>query len=141
MKNFSALILIVVLLAGCAAINRAFNAAAPNQVVNGVEIPGTHTPTPLTKDVADAIPYGSYALSFILLGVNFYQKVQSNKLSKGLSATIQAIEVASKEPAIKDAIAQLKVELSTAHQIADVQPLINRLMKKLGFPADIKPLA
>lgn len=135
MKQFSYVLLLFVFFAGCAWMNKALNTAAPNQVVNGVEVPGTHTPTPLTNDVAGAIPYGPFALSLLLLGVNFFQKYQANKLEKGLASTIQAIEIASKDPEIKDAISQLKVELSNAHQIVNVQPLINRIMAKLGFPA------
>ena len=137
----SLIIPFLLLIVGCAWFGRTIDTIAPNQVVNGVEVPGTHVAAPFTKDVADAIPFGSIALSALLLGVNFWQKVKANKLTAGLASTIQAIEAAGKDPAIASAIAQLKVALSNAHQIANVQPLINDLMAKLGFPADIKPIA
>ena len=136
MKNvFSLMMVMALLLVGCAAMDRGLNSAAPNQIVNGVEVPGTHTATQLTQDIANAIPYGGVVLPFLLLCINFVQKVQANRLTKGLKATIQAIEIAGKDPSTAAAIAQLKIELSHAHEIADVQPLVNNIMKKLGFPA------
>ncbi len=124
---------LVLMFAGCAAAENALNKIAPNQInaETNQEIPGTHTPTPLTADTAGAIPYGSIALSILLLGVNFFQKYQADKVGKGLKSTIQAIEVAGNDPAMADAISKLKVQLSNAHQVAGIQPVIQDILAKI----------
>lgn len=124
-------IAVVVMFAGCAAIGKVADTIAPNQKdAQGNPIPGTHTPTPITADTAGAIPYGTVVLSGFLLAINFWQKFQSDKLGKGLSSTVQAIEQAGKDPSIADAISKLKVALSNAHQVAGIQPLINDIIAK-----------
>lgn len=134
MRNtfFLGLIIFSFILTGCAFLNKGLNKIAPPQYdEQGNEIPGTHSPTPLAKDVADSIPYGSVALNGLLLVVNFIQKVKSDKVAKGLKSTVMAIEQASKDPAIRDAIEQLKEELSNAHKIAGVRPLIKEMLAKI----------
>ncbi len=135
---------VILMFVGCAAIAKVTDKIAPNQtqVVSTtdpntgvttntvVEIVGTHTATPITADTAGMIPYGSLVLNAFLLAVNFFQKVQSDKLGKGLTSTIQAIETAGNDPAIATAVAQLKVDLANAHQIAGIQPLINDIIAK-----------
>lgn len=122
----------IILLVGCSAIGKLADNIAPNQVdAQGNPIPGTHTATPITADTAGAIPYGTVVLSGFLLLVNFWQKVQADKVGKGLKSTIQAIEIAGKDPATAAAIAQLKLDLSNAHQIAGIQPLINDILAKI----------
>lgn len=149
MKQF--LLIFVLVLGGCTAIDRAVNHIAPNQTeivqatdpVTGVttnsivEVPGTHEPLPITKDTAAAIPYGTFALGLLLLGVNFYQSMQAKKLklvtdqtATGLKATVLAIEQASQDPEIKDAITKLKVALANAHQVAGVEPIIRDILAK-----------
>lgn len=135
---------VLTMLVGCAALNKGLNTIAPNQTqtvsvtdpVTGVvttkvvEIPGSHTPTPITADTAGAIPYGTVVLSGLLLAVNFWQKFQNDKLGKGLISTVQTIETVGKDPAIADAIEKLKVALANAHQVAGIQPLINDIIAK-----------
>lgn len=130
---------------GCVAAEKALNKIAPNQTrvvsttdpVTGitsnsvVEIAGTHTATPLTADTAAAIPYGSIALSILLLGVNFIQKYQADKVGKGLKSTVQAIEMAGEYPSMAPQIAKLKLQLANAHQIAGVQPIIQDILAKI----------
>lgn len=130
---------------GCSALGKAVNTIAPNQTevvsttdpITGVitntvvEVPGSHIALPITNSAAGAIPYGPIALAGLLLIVNFYERYRSNKVGKGLQSTIQAIELAGKDPATAAAIAELKVKLSQAHQYAGVQPLINDILAKL----------
>lgn len=142
----------VLMFAGCSALNKAVNAVAPNQTQtvsttdpatgvttnSVVEVPGTHTLTPIAADTAAAIPYGTIVVSILLLGLNGFQmyqaklaKIKSDKTATGLVATVQAIELASQDPTISAAIAKLKVILSNNHQVADVQPLINDILAQL----------
>ena|SRR3990167_5883918 len=124
------LTLVMALLTGCALIDK----IAPSRYdESGNRIPGTHEASPLAQDAAGAIPYGGVALSVLLLVTNVFEKFKSYKTTKGLMATIRAIELAAKDPETKEAIAKLKVQLSTAHQSANVQPLINRLLAQLKF--------
>lgn len=124
------MLFVCVLLAGCSLIDR----FAPSQIdEQGQVIPGTHELTPVAKDVTDAIPYGGVVTSVLLLVLNFVERAKSKKTSDGLMATIRAIEQASKDPETKDAIARLKIQLSEAHQSANVQPLINRLLSQIKF--------
>lgn len=123
-------LVLMVTLAGCAAASK----FAPSQLdANGQPIAGTHQLTPLAKDVTDAIPYGGVGASMLLLVWNFVERARSNRTTVGLKATIKAIEVAAKDPETKDAIAKLKLQLSEAHQSANVQPLINRLLAQVKF--------
>lgn len=122
------LVLTLVLFAGCALLNK----AAPSQLDEmGQPIPGTHTANPVVENVAASIPYGSVGLNALLLLTNFIEIYREKKIKKGLMATIRAIEQASKDPKIQDAIAKLKELLANAHSAADVQPLINDLIAKI----------
>ena len=94
---------------------------------------GYREATEITKDVADAVPYGSGALAVILAISNGWILVQKRKTDKGLWATVKAIEAASKDPAMSTMIAQLKVQLAAAHKDVNVQPLINRLLSRIKF--------
>ena len=124
------LVLALSMVVGCAFLEK----VAPPQIdEQGVTVPGTHQLTPLAQDVAGAIPYGGVATTVMLLIWNFFEVEKARKTSTGLMATIRAIEVASKDPEIKDAIEKLKVQLAAAHQSANVQPLINRLLAQLKF--------
>ncbi len=126
------LISVVLCFAGCTAISKVADNIAPDQVdAQGNQIPGSHTPTPITADTAGMIPYGGFVLSAFLLALNFYQKVQADKVGKGLKSTIQAIEVAGNDPAMADAVAKLKVQLSNAHQVAGIQPVIQDVLAKI----------
>lgn len=130
---FGVMLSAVIMFVGCSAAIKLADKIAPNQIdpVTNSEIVGTHTPTPITEGTAGVIPYGTIVLSAFLLAVNFYQRFQANKVGKGLKATIQAIEQAGEEPATAAAIADLKIKLSQAHQIAGVQPLINSILAKI----------
>lgn len=130
MKILAMLLVIILCFTGCVLLSK----IAPPQIdERGQPIPGTHQLTPLAQAGADAIPFGGVAASFLLLITNFLEIAKSKKTKKGLIATIRAIEEASQDPAIKDAIAQLKIKLASAHKSADVQPLINELLAKLKF--------
>lgn len=120
----------VICLAGCAMLNK----IAPSQNdVEGNPLPGTHELIQPVKDVTDAIPYGGVATSVLLLVWNFLEKAKANKTTAGLMSTIRAIEAASKDPEIKDAIAKLKIKLAESHQTANVTPLIKQLLSKIKF--------
>lgn len=122
----------LLIFAGCAAIGSAVDKIAPSQVdALGNKIPGTHVATPITADTAGAIPYGSFALNLLLLAVNGLEIYKKNKIGKGLKSTIQAIEQTGEDPSMTDAIAKLKVNLSNAHQVAGVQPIINDILAKI----------
>ncbi len=126
------LLLMVVCFVGCAALSRTVNSIAPSQVdPSGNVIPGSHTALPITSDTAGAIPYGSFVLNALLLGWNFVEKAKANKVKSGLIATVQAIEKAGQDPAIKDAIVTLKEDLSHAHDVAGVQPIIKDILAKI----------
>ncbi len=126
------LLSLILFVSGCAASASLLNKVAPNQVdSSGKEIPGTHTAIPIAQDTAGAIPYGSLALNGLLLVVNFIQKVQNDKIGRGLKSTVQAIEQAGKDPSIAEAVSKLKVDLSNAHDIANVKPLINDILAKV----------
>lgn len=142
------LLVSVLVFSGCKALGTTLNTVAPNQTqqvidpvtntVSNVEIVGTHTLTPLAKDTADAIPYGTVISSIFLLAINGFQlfqarlaKIKADKTATGLIATVQAIEQASKDSTIAPAIAKLKVLLANNHQVADVQPLINDILARL----------
>ena len=94
---------------------------------------GFREATEITKDVADAVPYGSGALAAILFLSNAIIFVKKKKTDAGLWSTIKAIETASKDPEMKDMIAKLKLQLAAAHKDVNVQPLINRLLSKIKF--------
>ncbi len=120
----------IVFVTGCAALDK----VAPSKVDEaGNQIPGSRELTPFSKDVTDAIPYGGVVASGLLLVINFIEKAKANKTTTGLMATIRAIELAAKDPELKDAIAKLKIQLSEAHQSVNVQPLINRLLAQIKF--------
>ncbi len=122
-------VIVLLTLAGCSAISRLADSIAPNQIdSHGNKIPGTHTATPITADTAGMIPYGSVALNGFLLIVNLIQKVQSNRLNKGLISTVQAIEKVGNDPLVSEAIDKLKEELSHAHQVAGIEPLIKDII-------------
>lgn len=122
------LCLICLIFTGCALIEK----FAPSEVdASGNKIPGTHKALPVTDNAAGAVPYGSVALNIILLATNFLEIYKSKKTAKGLKATVQAIEQAGKDPAIKDAIAALKVKLSEAHDLTNSQPIIKNLLAKI----------
>jgi hypothetical protein len=119
---------IVFSFAGCAFLNK----VAPSQVDSyGNAIAGTHGLSPISKDAAGAIPYGSAAVGVFLLVWNFFEKVKANKNEAGLKATVLAIEQAAQDPAIKDAVVKIKDLLSNAHQIANVQPLIDDILAEI----------
>jgi hypothetical protein len=94
---------------------------------------GFREATEITKDVADAVPYGSGALAALLFVSNAFIFVQKKKADKGLWATIKAIEAASKDPEMKEMVAKLKLQLAEAHKDVNVSPLINRLLSKIKF--------
>lgn len=126
------LVMFIAIFSGCAMLQR----AAPSQMdETGNAIPGTHQLTPLAQSTADAIPYGGVVASVFLLAMNFFEVAKSKKTKNGLMATIRAIEAASKDPDIKDAIAKLKLLLKESHQTANVQPLINELLAKVKYPS------
>ena len=130
MKIAALLVAVLVVLGGCAFLQK----VAPSQIdEQGSVIPGTHELSPLAQDVAGAIPYGGVASTFLLLVWNFVERAKSKKTATGLMATIRAIELASQDPETKDAIAKLKLQLAEAHQSANVQPLVNRLLAQLKF--------
>lgn len=119
---------VLLVLGGCAFMNR----VAPSQLdENGNPIPGTHDVTQPIKDIAHPIPYADVVIGIGLLIWNGYEKYKKNKVEKGLMATIRAIEQTGKDPAIEDAIAKLKVNLSHAHKVAGVQPMINDMLEKV----------
>lgn len=127
MLSFIAVLLVF---GGCAFMAKVAPSALDE---SGAPIPGTHELSPVAKDVSDAVPYGGVITSFLLLGWNFVERARAKKTSDGLMATIRAIEAASKDPEIQDAIAKLKLQLANAHQTANVQPLINRLLSQIKF--------
>jgi len=94
---------------------------------------GYREPTQLTSDVAGAIPYGSGALAAFLFVSNAFIFVSKKKTEKGLWATVKAIEAASKDPEMKEAVAKLKIQLAAAHKEVNVSPLINRLLSRIKF--------
>jgi len=126
MRNFALLLCIMVCLfmAGCAALD----AAAPINPETGYR-----EPTQLTSDVAGAVPYGSGALAALLFISNAIIFVKKKKTDTGLWATVKAIEVASKDPEMKDMIAKLKLQLAAAHKDVNVTPLINQILSKIKF--------
>lgn len=146
----------IVFLVGCSAINKAFNSVAPNQVnaETNQEIVGTHTLTPVASSVAqDAAPLAGPIspfimpiISLILLGVNFFQKAQNGQLTSAITSTVQTIENAGNDPTLAPAVAILKTQLATSHQIAGVQPIINNVLSDLKMlptvpVAPIAPIA
>lgn len=126
MKNLLIIcaILVCAFLAGCAALDT----IAPVNPETGYR-----EATEITKDAAEAIPYGSGVLAVILGLSNAWILVQKRKTDKGLWSTIKAIESASKDPEMKEMVAKLKLQLAEAHKDVNVQPLINRLLSKIKF--------
>lgn len=133
MKNLIIIAFVITLIVpGCAWLAEQGNKAAPcDKDAAGNCIPGTHKATDTTKDAADAVPYGKAALAVILFGWNFVERFRANKLEKGLKSTILAIEKTGKDPETASAIAALKIELAQAHQMVNVQPLINNILARL----------
>jgi len=126
MRNFSLLFALMVCLffAGCSLLD---------QTIPVNPETGFREPTQLTSDVAGAVPYGSGALAVVLFISNALIFVKKKKSDDGLMATVKAIELASKDPEMKDMIAKLKTQLATAHKEVNVSPLINRLLSKIKF--------
>ena len=121
-------IAVLLVFSGCAFMNK----VAPSQIDEaGNPIPGTHDVAQPVKDVAHAIPYGDVVIGILLLAWNGAEKYKSYKLGKGLKSTIQAIEKAGEDPAIADSIAKLKVLLSNAHDVANVQPEVKDILAKI----------
>ncbi|MBW1672061.1 MAG: hypothetical protein JRJ45_00195 [Deltaproteobacteria bacterium] len=118
------LVLACVFMAGCSLID----ATAPINPETGYR-----EATQITKDVADAVPYGSGALAAILFVSNAFIFLGKKKSDKGLWATIKAIEAASKDPEMSEMVAKLKIQLAAAHKDVNVQPLINRLLSRIKF--------
>lgn len=111
-------------MAGCAALDT----IAPVNPETGYR-----EATEITKDVAEAVPYGSGALAVILAISNAWILVKKKQTDAGLWATVKAIDAAAKDPEMKDAIAKLKLQLADAHKEVNVSPLINRLLSKIKF--------
>ncbi len=112
-------IAVVLCFTGCSLIEK----IAPSQLdAAGSPIPGTH-------DVSH--PYGEAAIGVLLLVWNGYEKIRANKFGKGLTSTVQAIEKAGEDPALAELVAKLKEELSHAHDVAGVQPIIKAVLSKL----------
>lgn len=127
MKKFL-IILFLSFLSGCAFLEK----IAPSGVDElGAPVPGTHAVIQPVKSVTDAIPYGEAAVGIMLLVWNFIEKAKANKNQKGLMATVRAIEQAGKDPDIKEAVKKIKTILSNAHDIAEVQPLLRELLKRV----------
>lgn len=125
MLSFIAVLLVF---SGCAFMNK----VAPSQLDEaGNTIPGTHDVVQPVKDVAHAIPYGDVVIGILLLAWNGAEKYKSYKLGKGLKSTIQAIEKAGEDPAIADSIAKLKILLSNAHDVANVQSEVKDILAKI----------
>ena len=126
MRNFSLMIGLVfcLFMAGCSLIDTAIPVNPET---------GFREATQLTSDVAGAVPYGSGALAVLLFASNALIFVKKKKTDAGLMATIRAIEAASKDPAMKDMIAKLKIQLAEAHKGVNATPLINRLLSKIKF--------
>ena len=97
----------------------------------GQTIPGTHEVIRPIKSVTDNLPYGEAAVGIMLLAWNFVEKAKAAKNKKGLMATVRAIEQAAKDPDMAEAIAKLKIILSNAHDVAEVQPLLRELLKRV----------
>lgn len=143
MNKLTVMVLSAVLLfSGCAAVNKAFNQVAPNQVdqTTNQEIVGTHTLTPgasqIVNDVntaagAAGFPFVSVIVMGILGGINFFQKWQNGKLNSAIVSTVQTIEQASTDPALAPVIATLKNKLAASHQLVGVQPLINDILSNI----------
>ena len=94
------MLLISLTITGCALLNK----VAPSQVdANGVPIPGTHTATATANTVAGLAPWGigSVALNAILLVVNGIEKYNADKVGKGLTATLQALNKVKDDPTLK----------------------------------------
>jgi len=120
--------LFLVFLVGCSFLEK----FAPSQLdEQGKPIAGTHQLTPFATSTSQAIPYGEVATGVLLLVWNFVERVRANKNEKGLKATVLAIKQAGQDPATADAIAQLKIKLSQAHELANVKPLINYIISKV----------
>ena len=131
MKGMFVLVVsLFLILSGCAMLQK----IAPSKTdAEGNVIPGTHALIPIAQETANAIPYGGVASTVLLLVWNVFERAKSKKTTTGLMATIRAIEAAAKDPETKEAVAKLKVMLSEAHQSANVQPLINRLLASIKF--------
>jgi len=92
---------------------------------------GYREPTQITKDVAEAVPYGSGALAVLLFISNAVIFVQKKRTGTGLMSTVRTIEAASKDPEMKEMIAKLKLRLAESHKQVNVTPLINTLLSKI----------
>lgn len=132
----------VLLMVGCAAVNKAFNQVAPNQVnaETNQEIVGTHALTPVAQNIvtdanaaagAAGFPFVSVIVMGVLGAVNFFQKWQNGKLNSAIVSTVQTIEQAATDPALAPMIATLKTKLASSHQLVGVQPLINDVLANL----------
>lgn len=149
MKKMYLVVGLCAMFIGCAGINKAFNQVAPNQVNSETnqEIVGTHALTPTASAVVQdasplAGPFGIFVMpiiSLLLLGVNAFQKVQNGQLTSAITSTVQTIENAGNDPTLAPAIAVLKTQLATSHQIAKVTPIINNVLSDLKLQPTVVP--
>jgi hypothetical protein len=129
-------------LGGCNMFNKALDTVAPNQINSETnqEIIGSHELTPIASGIVAGasgaaagvgFPFVLPIVSLLLLIINFFQKSQNGKLSDAIYSTVKAIENASNDPELAPLMDKLKSQLATAHQIADVQPIINSILAEL----------
>lgn len=126
LKGF--LIVGVLFLAGCAALNRIAPAQYDEQ---GQEVPFSREPTEFTKAVAGTVPYGDLVLASILFGAGVWQKYKRTKVEKGLKATLLAGKVVAQDPETREAWEKIKEIYREEHDKAGVNPIIKVMLAKL----------
>ena len=114
--------------AGCAVLDKIAPAQYDEQ---GNIIPGSREATPLARGVADAIPYGDVALSFVLLVAAGYEKYRANKLEKGLKATLLAGKKVASDPQMKELWDKVKDAYRQEHENAGVTSIVKEIISKL----------
>lgn len=125
-------LLLMVTIVGCSWLGKQANNLAPSKVdANGQVIPGTHELTDTAKDAAKQVPYGDVIVGIALLAWNGVERFRADKLKKSLTSTVQTIEKAGDDPLRATAINELKEDLSHAHDIAGVQPIIKDILAKI----------